>query len=196
MGYKVNQKNLNAYIAEGDYWIDVHLSMTDYKAEGNDTFLPILKHIRINKDYVPSALEHFQKGTLYYNGKDYKRAAFHYEKALELDKHQTSLNRDIWKMLIVQLGISYGISGELAKAKHLLEWAITQEPEYPLFHYNLACAFAEMGNPEQALNSLRMAYKYKGNILPGLSFPDPKEDSSFSKYLQDKDFRAELDKMR
>lgn len=84
----------------------------------------------------------------------------------------------------------------LTKAKALFEWAITQEPEYPMFYYNLACAFAEMGNRDQTLKNLRLAYKYKGNMISGENFPDPKEDSSFSKYLQDKEFSAELGKMR
>lgn len=195
MGVKVNQKHVNAYLAEGDYWIDVHLSKAAHRIDENDPFLPILKKIQINRDYVPTVVDRFQYGNIYYRAKDYRKAAFHYGKALELDKRETSLGRSIWKVLVDQLGISYGISGELPKAKDLFEWAITQEPEYAMFHYNLACAFAEMGNREQALNSLRMAIKYKENILPGESFPDPKEDSSFTKYLQDNDFRTEFDKI-
>jgi tetratricopeptide (TPR) repeat protein len=195
-GVNMSQKNVNGYLAVEGYWIDVHLSKASYREEGEDPLLPILKNIRINKDYIPTAFDHFQYGSLFYSTKDYKKAAFHYEKALELEKHKASLNRNEWKILVDQLGISYGISGELTKARSLFEWAITQEPEYPLFHYNLACAFAEMGNREQALTSLRMAYKYKDKVLPGESLPKPEEDSSFTKYLQDNEFKAELDRMR
>jgi tetratricopeptide (TPR) repeat protein len=195
LGVKVNQKNINAYLAEGDYWIDVHLSKADYGAEGDDVLLPILKSIRINKSFTPSSLDHFRYGSLYYRDKDYRRAALQYEKALEMEKQKASLDRTMLKVLIDQLGMSYGISGKLDKAVQVFEWAITQEPEYPMFHYNLACAFAEMGNRDEALKYLHLAYKYKGNMLAGESFPNPKEDASFSKYLKDKEFSAELESM-
>ena len=133
---------------------------------------------------------------MYYRSKNYKDAALQYEKAMALEKRSRSLASDLWKVLVDQLGMSYGLSGELTKAKTLFEWAITQEPEYPMFYYNLACAFAEMGNRDQTLKNLRMAYKYKRNMIYGENFPDPKRDSSFNKYLQDKYFSAEIGKMR
>ena len=47
-----------------------------------------------------------------------------------------------------------------------------------------------------ALHNLRLAYKYKGRVLAGQEFPDPRFDSSFKKYLNNKIFMAELQKMK
>ena len=195
-GVKINQQNINAYLAEGGYWIDVHLSKSDYKAGAEDPLQSVVKSIRINRAYTPGVKELLGYGAMYYMKKDYKSAARQYEKALELEKKKATLDRKLWKYLVDQLGMSYGISGELAKSKQLYEWAIKEEPEFPMFYYNLACTNAEMGNKNEALNNLRMAFKYKGNMLPGETLPDPKNDSSFKKYLADKQFSAELDKMK
>jgi hypothetical protein len=40
-----------------------------------------------------------------------------------------------------------------------------------------------------------MAYKFKGKVLAGQKFPNPRSDSSFKKYLNNKIFIAELKKM-
>jgi len=50
------------------------------------------------------------------------------------------------------------------------------------------------GNSD-ALRNLRMAYKFKGKVLAGQKFPNPRSDSSFKKYLNNKIFIAELKKM-
>jgi hypothetical protein len=35
---------------------------------------------------------------------------------------------------------------------------------------------------------LRLAYKYKANMIEGESFPDPLQDDSFRKFVNDKKF--------
>ena len=57
-----------------------------------------------------------------------------------------------------------------------------------MFHYNLACAFAEMGDLEKALPCLEKAIKYKANMNAGENLPDPRKDDSFRKYRNDKRF--------
>lgn len=76
-----------------------------------------------------------------------------------------TLDRMTWLVLVDQLGVSCGISGDLTGAKKVFEWAITIEPEYPLFYYNLACACAEMNDLDSAIKNLTMAYKFKGNMI-------------------------------
>ena len=124
------------------------------------------------------------------------KAAMQYEQALELEKQGPSFPRPLWLVLVDQLGMSYGISGDLAKCRHLYEWAVTIEPEYPMFYYNLACSFAEMGKQDDAIKNLRLAFKYKGNSIPGESVPDPRTYSSFEKYLNNPEFKAALEQMK
>jgi tetratricopeptide (TPR) repeat protein len=84
--------------------------------------------------------------------------------------------------------MSYGISGNLEKAKATFEYGLTQDPEYPLFYYNLACMYGEMSKMDEALGQLRLAYKYKANMIPGEAFPDPLKDDSFRHFVKDEKF--------
>jgi tetratricopeptide (TPR) repeat protein len=192
----INQKFVNAYLAMDDYWVGVELAQSLSNPYRGEALKAILDHITINPAYVPTVLEDFGYGSYYFLKKDYLNAAKHYERLLRREDSGSALNRNSWRVLIDQLGMSYGLSGELAKAKDLFEWAIMQDAEYPMFYYNLACTFAEMGDPEQALSNLRLAFRYKTNMLPKETFPDPKSDDSFKKYRRNKQFWTELEKLK
>lgn len=195
LGRKVNQKNLHAFLTRKNCWVHIHLSKVLFKAGDEKLFQPVLSGVKINESYTPTAFDLFQFGNLSFFRKDFQGAIPYYQKALERDKNRKSLGRERWLLLVDQLGLSYGLSGDFMKAKETCEWAISQEPEYPMFFYNLACAYAEMNKMDEALRNLRLAYKYKGNVLPGQTFPEPRSDSSFKKYANDKIFITELQKM-
>ncbi len=91
-------------------------------------------------------------------------------------------------MLVDNLGMSYGISGKLAEAKLTFEYGISQDPEYPMFYYLLACDYGEMGKMDESLEQLRLAYKFKANAIPGESLPDPLTDDSFRNFVKEKKF--------
>jgi tetratricopeptide (TPR) repeat protein len=196
LGIELMQKNLNAYLAEGDCWIDVHVSKAGYIPNSEDPFQSVLDGIRINHSFLPTAADYFAFGSVYYEKENYKKAITQYEKALELEKQKSSLPRNIQIVLIDQLGMSYGISGDLLKAQHLYECAITKEPDYPMFYYNLACCFAEEGHLDKAITNLQLAFKHKDKSLPGESVPNPRTDSSFKRYLDNQEFNKVLDQMR
>ena len=195
-GMEVNQKNINAYLAVDGYWIDIHISKTNYQDSDETYFRSILDNVSIDRNYTPSAYENFTYGNLFYQQHQYKRAIPFYEKSLAQEKRHATLDRDYFKVLLDLLGISYGVSGDLEKSKEVLQWAITQEPEYPLFYYNLACAHAELDNMPAAIANLRKAYQYRNNVLEGETLPDPTADSSFSRFMTNKTFMEELNKMR
>ena len=195
-GMKVNQKNMNAYLVVDDYWIDIHISKTDYQDSDEQYFRTIIDNVYVDRDYTPSADENLYYGDLFYRQQQYKRAIPFFEKALTQEKQHPTLSRDFFKVLVDLLGISYGISGDLEKSKEIFQWAITQEPEYPLFYYNLACGYAESDNMDDAIVNLRKAYQYKNNVLEGETLPDPGTDSSFSRFMTNETFLRELDKMK
>jgi len=195
-GKKINQKHINAYLAEGGYWIDVHLSKMNHQEGPNDPLQRVLQTTRINRPYTPDAYDYFAYGTMYYRQKDYKKAIPQYEKAINLEKQKRTLDRKEWIILVDQLGMSYGTRGDLNRSKQLFEWAITKEPDYPLFYYNLACAHSEMNKCRDALRNLSVAYKVTHNLQPGQYMPDTMKDSSFKKCLEDRQFRAEVEKMK
>jgi predicted Zn-dependent protease len=111
-----------------------------------------------------------------------------FERALDLERSGNKLTSNQHRILLDQLVIAYGISGNLKKARGLLEDAIRRDPEYPLNYYNLSCVFAGEGDKGNALANLSLAFERKGNVLKGEKMPDPRTDSSFQKYIQDDDF--------
>jgi len=53
----------------------------------------------------------------------------------------------------------------------------------------IAPAFGQQPGDE-SLEELRLAYRYKANVIPGESLPDPLKDDSFRKFVKDKKFVA------
>jgi hypothetical protein len=95
----------------------------------------------------------------------------------------------MFRVLVDNLGMSYGISGDLSKAKETFVYGTTQDPEYPLFYYNLACTYAAMNKMDESLEQLRLAYKYRDNMIQGEGpLPDPFKDDSFRKFVKDPKF--------
>jgi hypothetical protein len=104
------------------------------------------------------------------------------------DTSGSKLNSDQHHILVDQLVIAYGISGQLKKVHMLLDEAIRQDPDYPLNYYNLACAFAGEGNKAKMLENLSLAFQHRDHVLKGEQLPDPRTDDSFQDYVHDLDF--------
>jgi len=85
-------------------------------------------------------------------------------------------------------GMAYGIAGEVAKARAIFEKAIAEDPEYPIYYYNLACADAEEKKLADAQKHLEQAFQRKSNVIPGESMPDPTKDDSFLPYQSNREF--------
>ena len=195
-GMRFNQKNINAYLAEDNYWIDIHLSKGNYQPEDDKLFESILETISIDRKHTASSYDNFYYGNIFYKQKEYKKAIPFFERALEQENRKAILGKDFFKIVVDLLGMSYGISGDLSRAKEIFQWAIIKEPEFPMFYYNLACVYAESDDMNGSIENLRNAYRYKDNMLKGEAFPDPSSDSSFSKYMTNRLFITELEKMK
>jgi hypothetical protein len=115
-----------------------------------------------------------------------------YSRALDLEKQRRVLGRNAWLILIDNLGMAYGISGDLPKAKATFEYGLSLEPTYPLFHYNMACAQAEGGDEAATIASLQRAFALRANIIPSESMPDPATDDSFQRFMKSPRFLAAL----
>ena len=91
--------------------------------------------------------------------------------------------------MVDNLGMAYAFTGKLDKAKEIFAYGISQDPEYPMFYYNMACTYGEMGKMDEAIEQLRLAYKYRANMIPGEGgIPDPLKDDSFRKFVQNEKF--------
>jgi tetratricopeptide (TPR) repeat protein len=83
------------------------------------------------------------------------------------------------------------MTGQLTKARATFEQGIQADPTYPIFHYNLACTFAEMNDLDHAMQSLATAFRYRKNQNPGeKGMPDPRQNPSFQRFMKNETFRT------
>lgn len=211
-GKPVQQKSIHAYIGSGDLCAEVHLSKIQFVAEDQRLFDKVLATVHLFPDAMAAEAPRntqvkpgenngevnqiFGAASRLYLEHNYAAAAQVYERALDLEKQKAGLSQTYFRVLIDNLGMSYGMTGHLPEAKKTFEYGITRDPEYPLFYYNLACTYGEMGKMDESLEQLRLTYKYKGNSIPGESLPDPLADDSFRKFVKDKAFVSAVRQMQ
>ena len=191
-GQNVHQKNVFAYMVSGDQWFDVHISKLLYDP-GDEKFMnSMLNSIKLIEHYQPDTRVEFENGSFFYLEKNWERASLHYERALDIERRQKrrALTPNEWRVLIDNLGMAYGMAHDLEKAKSTFQFGITQDPAYPMFHYNLACTYAELNDLDSALGDLKSAFAYRQNGIPGEGMPDPAKDSSFERFLGDARFMS------
>jgi hypothetical protein len=140
-------------------------------------------------NYTPTSQDYLLLGTLLYKvSKSYAAAAIYYQRALDTLPPETPLNAR--RVVVDQLSMSYGISGQIKQSRAVNEAAIKADPDYPLYYYNLACADADQGNADDAKLHLQQAFDRKSNTLPGEHLPDPTQDGSIRKLQINKAFWA------
>jgi tetratricopeptide (TPR) repeat protein len=141
----------------------------------------------VNSDPSNIYLHVYLGQALFRQGK-YTESVGPYEKARDLERAGQTLSSDQHRIVVDQLSMAYAISGDLKKARALLELAIKDDPEYPIYYYNLACVFAADGEKGKMLSNLSLAFQRKENVLKGERMPNPRIDSSFQKFADDDDF--------
>ncbi|MBU0577685.1 tetratricopeptide repeat protein [Patescibacteria group bacterium] len=184
-GEEINQKNVHVYLNENGKCIDIHMSKVNYEESDNELFLDAIRSIKVD-NYTQTSLDYFSYGSYFFEIGDYKNAIIHYTRALNLEKKERALDDYVWQVLVDNLGMAYGISGDVEKAKEILRYGISEYPDYPHFYYNLACAYSESGNLNLALRYLYKALDNKDNIHPlDGPIPPPLTDPSFAAYYDD-----------
>jgi hypothetical protein len=201
-GVKVQQKDMHAYLGSGNLCAEIHLSKAGFAPEDAKLFEDVLASVKLSPDVslseaqaqnsVPSqdhdSSYYFALGSKFYLERDYPHAEDAYLKALDLDRQKRTLSKDYFRVLVDNLGMSYGMTGKLQQAEATFVFGLTQDPEYPMFHFNLACTFGEMDKMNDALTQLRLFYKYKANMIAGETLPDPLKDDSFRKFVGKEEF--------
>ncbi len=201
-GHNLDQKNILAYLGKDDACVDVHLSKVRFKASDQELFTTILNSLKVVEGVAASPSEAnsanwelMREGSRHYLARHYQDAIAPYQKALDLEKQSPQLSSTMFRVLVDNLGMSYGITGDLARARETFEYGLTKDPTYPLFYYNLACAAAEAGDLKAAGNYLKKAFEYRENVIPGETMPDPRKDDSFTPHLKNKEFRELLNSL-
>lgn len=140
--------------------------------------------------------DYLEEGNAAFKEEDYKKAIEPYRKAFEMEKKDQKLEKKWWFILIDNLSIAYGITGDVKNSREVLEYGISKEPKYPLFYYNLADGYGEENDEANALKNLELAYKYKANILDGEHIPEPTTDSSFRVLMKSPTFKKAVMEMK
>jgi tetratricopeptide (TPR) repeat protein len=194
-GHKIRQKNLFACMAREDVYIDIHLSKTLYQPGEEKLFEGILQTVGFEQITLSPRMQEMRNASSAYMRQDYPKAIVEYEKVLAQEREDPQLEKSLWRVLIDNLGMAYGVTGDLKRAQETFEYGLTKDPTYPLFHYCMACTYAERGEFEKTVEYLKKAFEYKENIIPGEKMPDPRKDPSFSKFMKRGDFRKLIDSL-
>jgi tetratricopeptide (TPR) repeat protein len=195
-GVPLNQRNLFACVTKDTVFADIHLSKASFKPWDLQMFEGILQSVRF-PDHDPVAesvptgnsLEYFKQGSRFFMARQYKDSIGPYNKALEIEKLAPTLDRNLWRVLIDNLGTAYGILLDPDHAQEIFEYGISKDPTYPLFYYNLACAAADKEDMAAARQNLKLAYQYRKNMISGEQFPDARIDESFQIFMRNDEFR-------
>ncbi len=183
-GQPVHQKNVFGYITSGDMGFDFHISKISYSANDDNFLDSLLSGVRIIEDYKPDGGTEFGYGSIFYLRQDWKTAAAHYERALELEKQRPVLSPTQRTVLVDNLGMAYGMAGDISKAKGVFEYGIYESPTYPMFRYNLACADSELEIWTARLISSGIRWITRIPVKDSY----PAKDDSFERYFSDPRF--------
>lgn len=152
---------------------------------------------KLDEKYTPTFRDALLYGQILYQAQMYKAAAPVFETALRLlEESNETDQRTMGRVLTDQAGMSYGMSGDIQKARSIFEKAIAKDPDYPLYYYNLACADADEKNLVGARKHLQDAFDRRANVIAGEKMPDPTKDDSFLPYRGDKGFWSFLESLQ
>ena len=178
---------VRGFLATGDICGDLEIySESEISAE-DAGLRKIFDSYHLDPSFIPQFKDVLLFAQILYKHQMYKAAAPIFEQALsKLGDDQTQ--QTMRRVAIDEAGMSYGMSGDIPKARALFEAAIAQDPDYPMYYYNLACADAEERKLAEARVHLQDAFARKANMIPGEKLPDPTKDDSFLPYRHNKDF--------
>jgi hypothetical protein len=189
--------SVRSFVATGDICGDLEVySEKPISAEDGD-LRSILDSYRLDENYTPKFNDILVYAQLLFKSQMYGAAGPMFEDALARLKNEPgAATRNGKRILIDQAGMAYGISGDIAKARLIFEKAAAEDPDYPMYYYNLACADAQENKLQDARSHLQKAFARKANIIPGETMPDPTKDDSFLPYRNNSQFWTFLEGLR
>jgi hypothetical protein len=188
---------VRGFTGTGDMCGDLEFySDTPISAEDSD-LKKIFISYQLDESYVPKFSDVLLYAQILYRARMYKAAAPMFEMALvKLKENPGTDVKTMRRVMTDQAGMAYGMSGDIPKARAVFEKAISGDPDYPMYYYNLACADAEEKNLVGARNHLQEAFARKANVISGETMPDPTKDDSFLPYRDNEEFWAFLERLQ
>ncbi len=187
------------FVASGDMCGDLEFYSSKPMSTEDAAMKKAFGSLALDVNYAPEFRDVVLYGQILYQTQLYKAAGPVMAKALEMIPANGAPFPSALiarRVLTDQAGMAYGMGGEVGKARTLFEKAIRDDPDYPLYYYNLACADAEEKKLNDAVLHLQQAFARKGNVLQGEKMPDPTRDDSFLPYKEKKDFWTAIEKLK
>lgn len=202
-GTEGTSHHLIAYLGSRDLCSEIHLSKVGFVAADQNAFEQVLSSVRLLPDQsgIQAAGQPDSSSSLMAQGDEtraqsnYAAAARSYQRAFDLEKTNRTFENDTFLDLISKLAFAYRMNGQLNKAKDTLDYGLSQSATYPIFHYDMACTYAQMGKVDESIGQLRLAFQYRSKVAPLQVPANPEEDSCFSKIANDPRFTAEVQKL-
>jgi tetratricopeptide (TPR) repeat protein len=182
-------QHLAAFYVKDGIGVTVTLSAGSLKEDEEKLFYSVLDSVRVADTSAPSSsFDHYHKGRLLFLQRDYRQAAASLGKALTFERLQRQLDLASWRDLVSKLTDAYATTGDVARAKEVLDYGLTLEPENALFNMALARFHLSRGDTDGALASLSKAFSSLRKENPRAPLPDLRFDSAFMPYMKDKSF--------
>ena len=189
--------SVRGFVGAGNLCGDLEVYSSESIRSDDPSLLKIFQSFQLDEGYQPQFRDTFFFAQVLYSRQQYAAAAPYFEQALAQVPEVKGFDSKTWRRVATdQAGMSYGMSGDLKKARAILENAIAKDPDYPLYYYNLACADAGEKNLSDARKHLEQAFARKANAVAGEKLPDPTQDDSFTPYKDDKEFWSFLEGLR
>jgi hypothetical protein len=188
---------VRGFVASGEICGDLEIySDTPISADDAD-IKKIFTSYQLDENYAPKFEDVLLYAQMLYQAGRYAAAGPVFEAALaKLNANPGPTAKTMRRVVTDQAGMAYGMSGDIAKARVIFEKGVAEDPDYPLYYYNLACADAEEKNLSAARDNLQKAFDRKANVIPGEHMPDPTSDDSFLPFRSNKEFWTFLQSLK
>ncbi|HEV2802991.1 MAG TPA: hypothetical protein VGW12_21170 [Pyrinomonadaceae bacterium] len=190
MSQRSSSRGMEAFFVRDDVWITFSFDAFSLKKADEQLFYALLDSVKFTDTSTPSSsFDYLYRGRTHIRQKQYKEAAEQLNIALGLEQKQRQLDNTNWRNLIGHLVDLSVAAGERARAKELLEYGISNDPTFPLFHLGLAHHYTSQGDVAGTIAALEKAYLYRKNDRRTSFWIDPLKDPAFERFRKDETFR-------
>jgi tetratricopeptide (TPR) repeat protein len=190
---------VRGFVATEDICGDLEFDSTQPISAEDAGLKEIFSTCELDAAHTPDFADVVLYAQILYERQTYQSAASVLEKALAMvpENGAPFASAKIARRVVTdQAGMAYGIAGQIAEARAILGRGIAQDPDYPMYYYNLACADAGEKKLPDARLHLQQAFARKANLNPGETMPDPTKDDSFLPFRDDKGFWTFLERLQ
>jgi tetratricopeptide (TPR) repeat protein len=189
-------RHLLAYWGTRDLCAEVHLSKTGFGPSDHAAFERVLASVSLRPDASglqmgrgsESSSSLMAQGNEMYAQSNYASALSFYERAFGLEQQNRTFDQPAFVELISRIGFCERLNGDLSGAEKALQYGISLDSRNPLFHYGMACVYAQSGKLDESLVQLEQAYRNKDEAAPGQLPPNPGDDSCFQEFFHNPKF--------